>query len=173
MTGARDPDSRPSADVTGSDSDAAPQPHGLESPAAAAEQALAPDRAAVKVRQVELLISGILRIGVTASLAIIVLGTTITYLRHPDYATDRQALHGLTHPTTLPHTVPDVWERVQDLRGQGIIMLGLLVLLLTPVARVTVSIFAFMYQGDRTFVAITAAVLGVLLTSFALGFAVG
>jgi len=48
-------------------------------------------------------------------------------------------------------------------------MVGLLLLIATPVMRAAVSIFAFVYQHDRTFVIITSVVLAILLLSFALG----
>ncbi len=50
-----------------------------------------------------------------------------------------------------------------------VILAGLLLLAATPVARVAFSIFAFVAQKDWTYVAVTAAVLGVLLYSLAMG----
>ena len=48
-------------------------------------------------------------------------------------------------------------------------MLGLLLLIATPVARVAFSIVAFALEGDRLYVAITAVVLALLVLSFAVG----
>ena len=48
-------------------------------------------------------------------------------------------------------------------------MAGLLLLIATPVTRVAVSIFAFVYEKDRVFVIITIIVLSLLLLSFFLG----
>jgi uncharacterized membrane protein len=42
-------------------------------------------------------------------------------------------------------------------------------LIATPVLRVAISVLAFVYQRDRTFVVITTVVLALLLTSFVLG----
>jgi uncharacterized membrane protein len=53
--------------------------------------------------------------------------------------------------------------------GRMIIMAGLLVLIATPVARVVFSIFIFMREADRLYVAITSAVLLILLFGFAVG----
>ena len=44
-----------------------------------------------------------------------------------------------------------------------------LLLIATPVVRVGVSIFAFIYQGDRLYTLITATVFCLLLMSFVLG----
>ena len=54
-------------------------------------------------------------------------------------------------------------------RGEAIVAVGLLLLILTPVARVAVSILAFLYQRDRVFTLITLAVLIILLMSFVIG----
>ena len=51
------------------------------------------------------------------------------------------------------------------LRPAALVQVGLLVLLLTPVARVAASVLAFLLERDWTYVAITAIVLGVLLAS--------
>jgi uncharacterized membrane protein len=52
-----------------------------------------------------------------------------------------------------------------DLRGRGLIQLGVLLLIATPVARVAVSLVAFLRQRDRTYALVTAFVLLVLLAS--------
>ena len=49
--------------------------------------------------------------------------------------------------------------------GLGIMQLGLLLLIATPVARVAFSLFAFAIQRDRLYVVVTLAVLGVLAFS--------
>ena len=55
------------------------------------------------------------------------------------------------------------------LRGQSVVVFGLLMLISTPVLRVAVSIFAFVYQKDGRFVIITTVVLLLLLLSFGIG----
>jgi uncharacterized membrane protein len=131
-------------------------------------------KAAERVRRVELLISNLLRIGVTASLVLIVAGTLLTFARHPNYASTPAELQRLTQPgAAFPHTLGDVLNGALYLRGQAIVAIGLLVLLITPVLRVAVSIAAFEYQGDRVFVVLTTTVLLLLLLSFVLGLAGG
>ena len=53
--------------------------------------------------------------------------------------------------------------------GPGIMQLGLLILIATPVARVAFSLAAFAVQRDRLYVFVTLAVLGVLTFSMARG----
>jgi uncharacterized membrane protein len=131
-----------------------------------------------KVRKVELLISSILRFGVIASLAIVVFGTIVTFAHHPDYLHASNALPSLVHPerqlhVTFPHTIRDVITGLAAFRGEAIIVLGLLLLIATPVIRVAVSIFVFVHQKDRFFTIVTIAVLFFLLLSFFLGKAEG
>lgn len=56
-----------------------------------------------------------------------------------------------------------------ELRGPAIVVLGLLILMATPVARVAVSIVLFLEERDETYAAITAIVLRLLILSFVLG----
>jgi uncharacterized membrane protein len=53
--------------------------------------------------------------------------------------------------------------------SRGIIQLGLLILIATPVARVVFSVIAFVLQRDRLYIAVTLIVLAVLLYSLAGG----
>ena len=52
-----------------------------------------------------------------------------------------------------------------ELRSRGLIQLGLLLLVATPVARVVFSVFAFARQHDLTYVVLTLIVLAVLIYS--------
>jgi uncharacterized membrane protein len=51
------------------------------------------------------------------------------------------------------------------LHGRGIIQLGLLLLIATPVARVAFSIFGFAQERDRMYVVFTLIVFSILLWS--------
>jgi uncharacterized membrane protein len=129
---------------------------------------------------VELIISWLLRVGVWSSIAIITAGFVMLFVG------DRTALvhlhpgglQGLLHdgisgePASL-QSYAGVVSAVRQGQAYGVIMLGLLVLLLTPVLRVAVSIVAFLLEGDRLYAAITSAVLLLLLTGILLGKAGG
>ena len=54
---------------------------------------------------------------------------------------------------------------VVALRGRGIMQLGLLLLIATPVARVALTAVAFAFERDRTYVLIALLVLVLLLKS--------
>ncbi|HUO10113.1 MAG TPA: DUF1634 domain-containing protein [Phycisphaerae bacterium] len=122
------------------------------------------------VLKVELLISNLLRIGVITSLTIVVIGTVLTFVHHPEYLQSRDALADLiSGKNAFPHTIGEVWTGLLMLHGRSIVIVGLLLLIATPVMRVGVSIFAFLYERDRIFALITTIVFLLLLLSFLLG----
>lgn len=123
-----------------------------------------------RLRAVELLISNVLRAGVVTSLVVIIFGTVVSFIHHPEYIASRPSLAHITRPgAAFPRTIDEVVAGVQQLHGQAFVTVGLLILIATPVMRVAVSIFAFAYERDWTFVLITTVVLALLLLSFALG----
>jgi uncharacterized membrane protein len=123
-----------------------------------------------RVRRAELIISGVLRTGVVTSLLVILAGTLLTFLHHPEYVSSHSELERLTQPGgAVPQTLGQVAAGILRFHGQSIVAAGLLLLILTPVIRVGVSILAFVAQRDRTYVMITSVVLLLLLLSFFLG----
>jgi uncharacterized membrane protein len=77
---------------------------------------------------------------------------------HADYHT----FHG--EPEQL-RSVPGVLHAALAGQVTGILQLGLLLLIATPIARVVFSVFAFALEGDRMYVLFTLIVLSVLLYS--------
>ena len=125
-------------------------------------------------RQIEMLISWLLRVGVMVSATLVVLGMVLTFRHHPLYRSSHTDLAALTNAKGVyPHTVTAVLHSVLEGRGQGIAMLGLLLLVATPVFRVAVSVVLFAREKDTLFVAVTTTVLGLLILSFVLGAAGG
>jgi len=57
---------------------------------------------------------------------------------------------------------------LRHLEPTALLMAATFVLILTPVVRVAVSIYAFSREGDRKFVAITSSVLGIILLTVVL-----
>lgn len=129
-----------------------------------------PEQSRSHVRTVELLISSILRVGVVASLVIIVFGMALSLKHHPAYFTSPSMLKQVTTPgREVPHSLREVLVGSLALRGEALIAAGLLLLIATPVTRVAVAIFIFLFERDWAFVATTAFVLGMLILSFFLG----
>ena len=126
------------------------------------------------VHKVELIISNILRGGMILSLFLITCGATLSFIHHTDYlSTPSDTKRLISSKTEFPHTIGDTIAGVRDDRGQAVIVVGLLVLIATPVIRVGVSIVAFVIEKDAIFVTLTTLVFGLLLLSFFLGKAGG
>jgi uncharacterized membrane protein len=67
-------------------------------------------------------------------------------------------------PTDL-RTLSGIVKDALAFRGRGLIQLGLLLLIATPLARVAFSVVAFAIQRDRLYVGVTLIVLAVLIYS--------
>ena len=130
-------------------------------------------KSAIKGEQlghVEIVISRLLRIGVVMSLSTVAAGLLLMFIHHPSYLLSVMDLQRLTSPgAAFPHTLREVVSGLLSGRGQAVVVVGLLMLIATPIMRVAVSIVGFALQRDRAFVVITSAVLAVLLVSFLLG----
>ncbi len=104
----------------------------------------------------------LLRAGVMAAAAIVLVGALVFLARHglarPHYRifrgepSDLRSLRGIARDVAAGH-------------GRGMIQAGLLLLIATPVARVVYAVLAFARQRDRTYVALTLIVLSVLIYS--------
>jgi uncharacterized membrane protein len=116
--------------------------------------------------RVEQLIGNLLRYGVLTAALVTAAGGILYLARHhgdppPDLSHFNEgAPEQLRSPSGILHEVfaGSSWRR-------GLIQLGLLLLIATPVARVVFSVFAFQRQHDRTYVLVTLFVLVVLLFS--------
>jgi len=122
---------------------------------------------------VELIISEILRWGVRVSLGLILLGTALCFLHCGDYGASGgtpEDLHALiTHGAQFPHTLGWIFGGLLALRGQAVLVAGLVLLISTPVLRVVAAIVAFTIYRDRAFAGISLLVLLLVITAFALG----
>ena len=116
--------------------------------------------AQARLRQAELVISNVLRWGVILSATIIALGITWFYF---DVGAAGQA------PVAYPHSLDGIAQQLGRGEPLALVALGLLLLLLTPIARVAFSILVFALERDWLYTVITIIVLLILLVSLALG----
>jgi len=122
------------------------------------------------IGKIELLIRWLLRVGVVTSLSMVFIGLLLMFIHHPSYLVSMVDLQRLTSPgAAFPHTLREVVNGLMFGRGQAVVAVGLLLLIVTPIMRVAVSIIAFAVQRDRAFVFITSVVLIILIISFVLG----
>jgi len=113
-------------------------------------------------RRVETIVGNLLRIGVLLSAAIILAGGLVFLVRHGTEPANYRIFRG--EPSDLRH-VRGIVRTAAALRGRGIIQLGLLLLIATPIARVAFSLFGFAEENDRMYMAFTAIVLVILVYS--------
>ena len=107
-------------------------------------------------------IGRLLQVGVITSAFVVFFGGCIYLVRHGTSPADYRVFHG--EPQEY-RTLRGIVHSVLDFRGRGIIQLGLLLLIATPVARVAFSIWGFAAERDRMYVLFTLIVLAVLLYS--------
>ena len=111
-------------------------------------------------------IGNVLRFGVLIAGAVVLIGGIYYLIKYSGAIPDYQTFHG--EPSYL-RTVKGIFDDVAQFNSRGIIQLGFLILIATPVARVAISIFAFARQREWIYVAVTLFVMTALIFSLAGG----
>ena len=113
-------------------------------------------------QRMERVIGRLLQIGVLLSTVLVLAGAAVELAsrasERPDYRVFR------SEPAAL-RGFAGIARQALALDGRGLIQLGLLVLVATPVARVAFSVLAFLAERDHTYVVVTLVVLAVLAFS--------
>ena len=121
----------------------------------------------------EIVVSRILSRGVFASLALMLAGTVLAFVRDGAYGpgggSHEDLARLLSQDGRFVLSPSWLWQGLIALRGVPVVVLGLLLLIATPVLRVLVSMIVFMIGGDRRYALITFTVLVLLAVSFLLG----
>lgn len=117
-------------------------------------------------RQVEIMVGNLLRYGVFIATTVVLVGGVLYLIHHGKEAPNYQIFRGEPPAFRSPEKVVDA---VLAGRRRGIIQLGLLLLIATPVARVTFSLLAFVRQKDTTYIILTLIVLTGLIASLVVG----
>ncbi len=113
-------------------------------------------------QQVDDAVAALLRTGVHLAAAVVLLGGLVYLARHGGERPHYGVFHG--EPSDL-RTMGGILGDAASFSGRGIVQLGLVLLIATPVARVALSLLAFGLQRDWTYVLLTAVVLALLLAS--------
>ena len=103
--------------------------------------------------------SRVLRLGVALAALLVAAGGVAYLLQGWDHATHYHSFAGAAASFT---TLAAIVRGAGALDPAAIIALGLVVLVLTPVARVVFALLAFAEQRDRLYVIFSLIVLGVL-----------
>jgi Predicted membrane protein len=113
-----------------------------------------------ETRKVELIIGKILRVGVVTSAVVILIGMALYFMNgNGGYSGDY-----------FPRRFSDIFTGLIQGKAYSVIMLGIFLLILTPVLRVVVSIYAFYKEKDMMYVIITTTVLIILAIAMILGY---
>jgi len=113
-------------------------------------------------QKIENILGNLLRAGVGLSAFVVFCGAVVFLTHHGHSTADYRVFRG--EPSDL-RSVPGIVRDALKMEGRGIIQLGLLLLIATPVARVIFSIWGFAAEHDRMYVVFTVIVLAILLFS--------
>ncbi len=108
------------------------------------------------------LLGNLLRWGVVLAAAVVAAGGAHYLVKYGAKPADFHNFQGEPKDLTQP---VGILADAEALRPRGLIQLGLLLLIATPVARVAFSAFAFAFQRDWLYVVLTLCVLALLLYS--------
>jgi len=115
-------------------------------------------------RRLELIIGNLLRAGVLLAAAVVLAGAGLYLAQHHR---DRVNYHSFVAGPDSLRTVPGIVQSAAHLDSEGLMQLGLLLLIATPVARVILAVVGFAMEEDRLYVVVSLIVLVVLLASLA------
>lgn len=104
-----------------------------------------------------------LRFGVLLSSFIVLSGGVLYLIQSgnlllPHYQQFEGTKAGLT-------SLSDIWQNVMQIKAKGIIQLGVVLLILTPILRIFFSLIGFILEKDRMYILITLVVLSVMMVS--------
>ena len=113
-------------------------------------------------QHLENIIGQLLRVGVLLAAAVVFAGGVFYLARHSSGKIDYKVFS--PGPENL-RTLRGIFRLAGGLNSEGIIQLGLVLLIATPVARVAMAVAGFYLERDRMYVVVSLIVLGVLLFS--------
>ena len=116
-----------------------------------------------KEHSLEMAMGRMLQIGVTIAALVVLIGGLMYLAQNGGSLRDYQHFHAATPATT---TINGIVASAAQLDPRGIMGLGILLLIATPVCRVIFGVVGFALLRDRLYTAISVIVLCVLLFSF-------
>lgn len=111
-----------------------------------------------QTERIEKSIGIVMRVGVSIAAIIMIFGFIVLLV------TDRSNFEGMSVVS-----IASIYDGICQLDPYAIMLLGIFVLILTPVLRVVSSIILFAKEKDKMYVVITSFVLIVLICSFCVG----
>jgi uncharacterized membrane protein len=115
-------------------------------------------------QRLEVIISVLLRTGVLLAASVVLLGGLCFLSQHGGEQPEYHVFHGTAQAY---RSIAGVIHAAGPSNCPAVIQLGLLLLILTPVARVAFSLAGFALERDGTYVGLTFVVLAILIYSLA------
>ena len=112
------------------------------------------------------IVGNLLRVGVSLAAAVVFAGGLVYLFRH---GAEQPAYHVFRGEPSDLRGVGGILQDVLSGRGRGVIQLGLLLLIATPVARVAYLVYAFARQKDWLYAVVALIVLLLLAYGLAGG----
>ena len=114
-------------------------------------------------QDLERIIGQLLRFGVLLSSLVVLAGGIVYLIRHGHEQPAFGSFKG--EPDKMKNPVP-MWKAILHGEGRPLIAFGLLLLILTPIARIVFSVAGYLLEKDYLYVVITLFVLTVILWNF-------
>lgn len=116
----------------------------------------------ISEKRFESVISTMLRAGVILSALTVLAGGILYLVKFDAVRPDYRVFHGEANDLRYMHAIVGA---AASGTSRGLIQLGLLLLIATPIARVAFSVIAYISERDWLYTAITLVVLGILIYS--------
>ena len=112
---------------------------------------------------IEKVIGYLLRYGVLTASIVVLAGGIVYLYRHGHQLPEYSQFSGEPDKYRKPGLM---WQAMLRGEGRPLIMLGLLILIATPIARIAVSILGYLLEKDYLYTVLTVIVLLVILWNF-------
>jgi len=122
----------------------------------------------IQDRDMQYIIGNLLRYGVWTALSVAAVGGIVYLLRHETERIHYQTF--IEHDVNIFQLVANTVKGLVKAEGKAIILLGILLLFLTPILRICFSLIAFFFEKDYLYVGITLLVIAIICCSIFFGF---
>jgi uncharacterized membrane protein len=116
-------------------------------------------------QRLDALLGNLLRYGVLISAGVVLVGGILYLLQDGMEVVPKDKYKDFVGQPVFLESLGGIFNRAARGDSEGIIMLGIVLLIGTPIARVVFSVFAFEVQRDYLYVVVTLIVLVILLYS--------
>lgn len=111
----------------------------------------------------QLIIGNLLRYGVWISLSVAFIGGIIYLLNHGNELENYSTFY--ENDTNIFKVIINIYNGVIQGQGESIILLGIILLFITPILRLLISLIVFYFEKDYLYVFITMIVILIIGTS--------